>query len=96
VSRGIEKKLPTFAEVAFLEVHSSSSASEAVTRRGCGRRRGDGHHEGFSAGDDAAGRAPDRGGVEHPGMEAVRTAHMGFRETGFKGSEEPTDPEPAA
>jgi hypothetical protein len=35
-------------------------------------------------------------GVEHPGMEAVRAAHMGFRETGFKVSEEPTDPEPAA
>jgi glyceraldehyde-3-phosphate dehydrogenase (NAD(P)) len=35
-------------------------------------------------------------GVEHPGMEAVRAAHVGFREVGFKGSEEPTDPEPAA
>jgi hypothetical protein len=29
-------------------------------------------------------------------MEAVRAAHVGFRETGSKGSEEPTDPEPAA
>ncbi|QIN84464.1 type II glyceraldehyde-3-phosphate dehydrogenase [Rubrobacter tropicus] len=30
--------------------------------------------------------------VGHPGMGAVRAAHVGFRETGFKGSEEPTDP----
>lgn len=29
-------------------------------------------------------------GAEHPGMEAVRAAHVGFREVGFKGSEEPT------
>jgi glyceraldehyde-3-phosphate dehydrogenase (NAD(P)) len=34
--------------------------------------------------------------VGHPALEAVRAAHVGFRQTGFKGSEEPTDPEPAA
>ena len=35
--------------------------------------------------------------VEHPAVEAVRAAHVGFREVGCKGSEEPTDlPEPAA
>jgi glyceraldehyde-3-phosphate dehydrogenase (NAD(P)) len=31
-------------------------------------------------------------GAEHPGTEAVRAAHVGFREVGFKGSEEPTEP----
>jgi glyceraldehyde-3-phosphate dehydrogenase (NAD(P)) len=27
--------------------------------------------------------------VEHPAAKAVRAAHVGFRETGFKGAEEP-------
>jgi hypothetical protein len=29
--------------------------------------------------------------AEHPAIEAVRAAHAGFRETGYKGSEEPTN-----
>ena len=29
--------------------------------------------------------------VEHPEIEAVRARRAGFREIGFKGSEEPTD-----
>ena len=36
---------------------------------------------------------PAGAGVEHPGVEAVQAAHVGFREVGFKGSEESTEPE---
>lgn len=31
----------------------------------------------------------------HPALEAIRAARAGFRAEGFKGSEEPTEPEPA-
>jgi glyceraldehyde-3-phosphate dehydrogenase (NAD(P)) len=31
----------------------------------------------------------------HPALEAIRATHAGFRTEGFKGAEEPTEPEPA-